>query len=151
MSDLFNERERGAWGGFLTAYARMNRLIEADLQAQARITHAEFEVLLRLALTQSRRLRIQDLASQSILTRSGTSRVVERLVRAGLVTREGAREDRRGAYAVLTPAGAERFRASAQAHVAFVRANFLDLFSVQEQKRMAAFWKRLAEFHADAP
>lgn len=59
-------------------------------------------------------MRIQDLTAQSILTQSGMSRAVERLEKAGLVTRESASEDRRGAYAVLTMAGLERFNAAIQ-------------------------------------
>ncbi len=141
----FSAREHNAWGGFLGTYARMYRLIEADLQDHSRITHVELEVLLRLSREESHRLRIQELATRSILTLSGVSRVVERLEKAGLVTREAASEDRRGAYAVLTEAGAARFRAAAKAHVAFVRQHFLSLFTDQELEQMAAFWKRVEE------
>lgn len=145
MPEQFNEREQNAWGGFLSAYARMNRIIEEDLQAHSHITHVEFEVLLRLSWSEHRRMRIQDLAAQSILTRSGVSRVVERLEKAGLVTREEAPEDRRGAYAVLTEAGAQRFQIAAQKHVACVQKHFISKFSAEELKVMGEFWKRLEE------
>ncbi len=143
MSKHFNDLEQNAWGGFLSAYAKMNRIIEDDLQAHSHITHVEFEVLLRLSWSESHRMRIQDLAAQSLLTRSGVSRVVERLEKAGLVTREEAPEDRRGAYAVLTEAGAERFQTAAQKHTDCVRANFLGKFSKGELEAMGEFWKRL--------
>jgi len=145
MADHFSKLERDAWGGFLGTYSYINRLIEADLQEHSRITHVEFEVLLRLTWEPTHRLRIQDLAAQSILTRSGISRVVERLEKAGLVVREEAAEDRRGAYAALTEAGIERFRAAIEAHVPFVRAHFLARFSAQELEQMAGFWKRFRE------
>jgi len=145
MPEHFSKCEQDAWGGFLGIYAYMNRLIEADLQEHSRITHVEFEVLLRLSWEVNHRLRIQDLAAQSILTRSGISRVVERLEKAGLVKREGASEDKRGAYAVLTEEGIARFQKAAQAHIAFVRQNFLSLFSDQEMEQMAGFWKRVEE------
>jgi DNA-binding MarR family transcriptional regulator len=145
MAEHFSKLEQAAWGGFLGAYGYINRLIEADLQEHSRITHVEFEVLLRLSWEANHRLRIQDLAAQSILTRSGISRVVERLEKAGLVTREEASEDRRGAYAVLTEAGDERFRTAVQTHVAFVRTHFLAYFSDQELEQMADFWKRLQQ------
>ena len=150
MEESFSRIERDAWGGFLTAYARIYRLVEADLQEHSRITHVEFEVLLRLSWEKTHRLRIQDLAARSILTRSGVSRVVERLEKAGLVTREGASEDRRGAYAVLTEDGAERFRTASQAHIAFVRRTFLGLFSDEELKQMTAFWRRVEEQQAQS-
>lgn len=63
-------------------------------------------------------MRIQDLAAESVITRSGVNRVVERLEKARLVMREEAPEDRRGAYAVLTNAGVERFQKAIDAHVA---------------------------------
>ncbi|MGH8926356.1 MAG: MarR family winged helix-turn-helix transcriptional regulator [Acidimicrobiia bacterium] len=143
MAEHFTGIEHAAWGGFLGAFGRINRLIEADLQEHSRISHVEFEVLLRLSWEKSHRLRIQDLAAQSILTRSGISRVVERLERVGLVVREGAIEDRRGAYAVLTPAGVKRFRTAMKAHLAFVREHFLVYFNDKELEQMAEFWKRL--------
>src|SRR5262245_23652339 len=132
MAEGFSKIEREAWGGFLGAYARIYRLVEADLLEHSRITHVEFEVLLRLSWAEDHRLRIQDLAAQSILTRSGVSRVVERLEKADLVRREGAVEDRRGAFAVLTEAGVERFRTADEAHIDFVRSDFLGLFYDEE-------------------
>jgi DNA-binding MarR family transcriptional regulator len=126
-------------------HGRMVRWIDADLQEHARITHVEFEALLRLSWAEGQRLRIQDLAAQSVLTRSGMSRVVERLERANLVIREGASEDRRGAYAVLTATGLERLQTALRSHVAFVRQNFLSVFSDQELAQMAAFWRRVEQ------
>ena len=143
MSQIFNQCEQLAWGGFLTTYAKINRIMEDDLQAHSRITHVEFEVLLRLSWSEEHRMRIQDLAAQSILTRSGVSRVVERLEKAGFVRREEAAEDRRGAYAVLTEAGVEHFRVAAQKHHVCVRENFLDKFSEEELRVMGEFWERL--------
>ncbi|HNB52173.1 MAG TPA: MarR family transcriptional regulator [Anaerolineales bacterium] len=143
--DIFNNCDQEAWGGFLSTYARINRLVEEDLQSHSHLTHVEFEVLLRLSWNEHHRMRIQDLAAQSILTRSGISRVVERLEKAGLVIREEAEEDRRGAYAVLTEAGAERFRTASAAHQVLVRRIFLDMFTEEEKQQMAGFWKRLEQ------
>lgn len=143
MEADFTELEQAAWGGLLGMYGRMFRKIDADLLARFQLTHVEFEVLLRLSWAEGRRLRIQDLAARSVLTRSGISRVVERLERAGLVTREGAAEDRRGAYAVLTESGLRHFQAALRAHVAFVREHFLSRFSQAELAQMAEFWQRV--------
>ena len=145
MEDDFNPLEQAAWGGLLGMYGRMARLIDADLLEHSKISHVEFEVLLRLSWDTNQRMRIQDLAARSVLTRSGVSRVVERLEKAGLVFREEASEDRRGAYAVMTEAGAARLKTALSAHVAFVRQNFIDLFSEQELEQMAGFWKRVEE------
>lgn len=138
----FTEIEQGAWGGLLGLHARMMRVIEADLDESARLTHPEFEVLLRLNWAEGHRARLQDLGARAIMTRSGISRVVERLEKAGLVTREEAAEDRRGSYAVLTPKGLGEFRKALAAHVALVRERFLSLYTDSELEQMATFWRR---------
>lgn len=141
----FTKRERGAWGGFVVAQARLFGRIEDDLRRRFGLTHAEFEVLLRLTFAPDHRMRLQELSAQSLLSRSGTSRAVDRLARAGLVAREEAAEDRRGAYAVLTAAGRERFGVAAEAHVALVRREFLSRFTDEEQDLLASFWARLRD------
>lgn len=149
MTELFNELERAAWGGFIATQSRVFQRIEDDLRKRFHVTHAEFEVLLRLARSSDGRARIQDLAAKSLLSRSGTSRAVERLERAGLVEREGAEEDGRGAYAILTRRGREHFMRAAKEHCALVRREFLGHFTEDELRTMAAFWRRI-EAHTSA-
>lgn len=144
MSELFTELERAAWGGFIVAQSRLFQRIEDDLRRRFGITHAEFEVLLRLNFSPDGRARIQDLAARSLLSRSGTSRAVDRLARAGHVAREGAEEDGRGAYAVLTASGREHFARAAREHVALVRREYLSHFSEAELATLAGFWRRIA-------
>ena len=143
--DHFSPIERAAWGGLLGFHGRLMRVIERDLMDRCRISHAEFEVLLRLSWTDDRRMRIQDLAAQSLLTRSGISRVVERLDRVGLVTRESAPEDRRGAYAILTDSGLQTLRVAIPQHIALVRAQFLDRLGTDELEQMASLWDRVED------
>ncbi len=148
MAELFTRLERAAWGGFVTTQGRIFQRIEEDLRRRFGLTHAEFEVLLRLTFADDGRARIQDLAARSLLTRSGTSRVVDRLVRAGHLTREGAEEDGRGAYAVLSARGRDHFMAAAKEHVALVRKEFLSHFSATEQEQLAGFRARLGTTRA---
>lgn len=144
MSELFTKLERAAWGGFVATQSRLFQVIEDDLRKRFRITHAEFEVLLRLSMSGDGRARIQDLAARSHLSRSGTSRAVDRLALAGFVVRHDAEEDGRGAYAVLTPAGRKHFQDAAKVHVALVRREYLSRFSAAELEQLASFWERLA-------
>lgn len=137
------DADRAAWGGFLRAYARIDQAIDADLQARYGLRHSEFEVLLRLRRAPGERLRIQDLAAQSLLTRSGTSRLVDRLARAGLVVREAAAEDGRGAYAVLTAGGRELFDRLRPQHLAFVRERFHDRLTSREIAVLVRVWGKL--------
>lgn len=143
MGPLFTKQEAAAWGGFIVAQARLFQRIEEDLRRHFHITHAEFEVLLRLAWAPERRARIQDLAAESLLSRSGTSRAVDRLVKAGHLRREGAAEDGRGAYAVITEDGRRHFLAAARQHVGLVRREFLSKFTEPELELLTQFWSRL--------
>lgn len=90
-------------------------------------------------------MRIQAIAEQSVLTHSGTSRLIDRLEGAGLVEREEAEEDKRGFYVVLTAAGREHFKQAAQQHTAYVRELFLRHFTEDELKQLASFWARLGD------
>lgn len=120
-------------------------MLEENLRRSSGLSHAEYEVLLRLASAHDGRLRIQALAAESVLTHSGTSRLVDRLEGAGLVKRVGAEDDRRGAYAVITENGRSHFVDTATQHTAFVRQLFLSNFSPDELKVMGSFWERLEE------
>lgn len=143
VKDLFTKLESAAWGGLVSTQGRLFKKIEDDLRRKSGITHAEFEVLLRLVFAPSARLRIQELASMSALTHSGTSRLVDRLVGSGFVERAHAEEDGRGAYAVLTREGRAHFNIAARQHVALVRSVFLSHFSRKELEQMASFWERI--------
>jgi len=145
MDNPFTPTEHAAWSGMLGTFGTMSALIDADLRERFGLSHVEFEVLLRLATSPAGRLRIQDLAARSILTRSGMSRAVERLERAGYLTRERASEDRRARGVPLTDDGRRRFERIAAEHAAFVREHFLSLFSEKELGQMAGFWERVSE------
>lgn len=140
MSDNFSDGV--AWGKLLSVHAAMMRQLEEMLQTSYHISHGEFEVLLRLSWATDQRMRIRDLADASVLTRSGMSRLVDRLEQAGLVRRETALEDARGAYATLTSAGQERLNAAEASNIALVRASFLSLYTKPELEQMITFWER---------
>ncbi len=145
MDDFFTSAEAAAWGGFLSTHGQLSKRIEENLRRTSGLSHAEYEVLLRLFLQQDGRLRIQELAEHSVLTHSGTSRLIDRLEGAGLVARAGAEEDRRGAYAVLTEAGRDHFIHTARHHTALVREIFLNHFSPEELELLGSCWARLED------
>lgn len=143
MEDVISPLERQIWVGFVEFQGRMFQQIELDLNENARLTHTEYEVILRLAAAPQKKLRIQYLAGISLLSRSGTSRAVDRLAKAGLVRREAAEEDGRGAYAILTDAGEARFRAAEAHHLHLVKAQFLDVLDSNEQQVLIQIWRKL--------
>ena len=145
MAAFFTSAEAAAWGGFLAAHGRLSKHLEENLRRTSGLSHAEYEVLLRLFREDEGRLRIQALAARSILTHSGTSRLIDRLQGAGLVKRADAEEDGRGAYAVLTEKGREHFIEAARQHTTRVRELFLSHFTVDELETMGSFWARLED------
>lgn len=92
----------------------------------------DYDVLVQLAGADERRLRMSELADRLLLSRSGVTRLVDRLVAAGLVERVTCDDDRRGQWASLTNAGLRRLRAAAPTHLRGVAKHFLDRLSADE-------------------
>jgi len=105
--------ELRAWRAFLDAQAILLRRLEAELVAGEGMTLAEFDVLAQLGLASDGRLRMTELSERVRLSRSGITRLVDRLVRAGLVKRGNCATDRRGTWAILTPTPAPARRPAA--------------------------------------
>jgi DNA-binding MarR family transcriptional regulator len=93
---------------------------------------ADYEILVRLSEAPDRRMRMSDLASTTLSSRSRLSHQIDRMVRAGLVEREACVADRRGAFAVLTDHGWETLVAAAPDHVESVRQHLIDPLTPQE-------------------
>jgi DNA-binding MarR family transcriptional regulator len=88
-------------------------------------------------------MRMCDLATSVILSRSGLTRLVDRLEREGLVERQSCPQDARGSYAVLTERGRERLQAARATHLAGVRALFLSRFAEAELEQLGTFFERV--------
>jgi len=95
-----------AWRAFITAHALVIERIERELAEAGLPPLGWYDVLLELSVAPDRRLRMHELARAVVLSRSGLTRLVDRLERAGLLRREPDLADRRGSFAVLTDEGA---------------------------------------------
>ncbi len=147
-SRLPNHVELVVWQSFLRAHARITRTLEAELIAEQRLSLAAYDVLVQLAEAPQHRLRMTELADAVLLSRSGVTRLVDRLERAGLVGRERADGDGRGIVAVLTPAGLERLRMASGTHLAGVAKHFAEGFEDAELGAFGLTCRRLAEENA---
>jgi DNA-binding MarR family transcriptional regulator len=98
------------WRSLLNAHSRVTRLIEVDLKEAGLPPLGWYDVLWPLLQAPQGRLRINELADQVVLSRTGLVRLVDRIERAGLLRREPVPEDRRGAYATITDEGVEMLR-----------------------------------------
>ncbi len=105
-----DETRLAAWRALLYAHAAVIGAIERDLAARKLVPLTWYDVLVALSEAPAGRLRLHELASRVVLSRSGLTRLVDRLETAGLLRREPVPTDRRGAYAVLTPEGEATLR-----------------------------------------
>jgi DNA-binding MarR family transcriptional regulator len=135
----------GAWRSFLHAHARVTRRLDEELQAAHGLSLAEYDALLQIAHAPGRRIRMNVLAERVLLSRSGITRLVDRLEAAGSVERSACATDARGQEAVLTPDGLARLRTAAQTHLDGVRRYFLDRLDGGELDGLESSLGRIAE------
>jgi DNA-binding MarR family transcriptional regulator len=112
-----NAEQLAAWRTFLRAHASVTRRLEADLLEEHQLPLASYDVLVQLVEAPDRRLRMTELADRVLLSRSGLTRLVDRLEREGVVRREACETDARGLFAVLTDAGFARLKTAAPTHL----------------------------------
>jgi DNA-binding MarR family transcriptional regulator len=110
------------WRDLLRSHAKILRRLESDLLAEQRLPLASYDVLVQLVEAPQRRLRMTELAEKVLLSRSGLTRLVDRLERESLVTREACESDARGLFAVLTDAGYDRLRVASATHLRGIEA-----------------------------
>jgi DNA-binding MarR family transcriptional regulator len=146
-----DERELRAWRGMLRAHAALTKALDADLDAAHALPLSSYEVLLYLNDAEGGRMRMRDLAASVILSRSGLTRLADRLEREGLIARESCPSDARGSYAVITPAGTDKLAAARATHLAGVRSLFLQHFSDDELDVLGDAWDRVVPGAASAP
>lgn len=149
-ADGLDERELRAWRGMLRAHAALTKALGADLEREHGLPLTSYEVLMNLHDAPGRRMRMSDLACKVILSRSGLTRLVDRLAREGLLQREACDDDARGAFAVLTDEGLERVVVARRTHLAGVRARFLDHLDPEEQRLLAEVWDRVVPAEGEA-
>ena len=127
-----NDSRLAAWSTFLRAHARVVRELERELLADQDLALTDYDVLVQLAAAPEGRLRMSELADRLLLSRSGVTRLVDRLVADGLVERVSCEDDRRGQWAALTDAGRDRLRRAAPTHLRGVATHFLDRLSADD-------------------
>jgi len=137
--------ELRAWRGMLRAHAAMAKALDAQLEAAHGLQLSSYEVLMYLSDAEDERMRMCDLASSILLSRSGLTRLVDRLGREGLIERVACSDDARGQFAKLTPAGREKLQAARVTHLAGVRAMFLERFTPEELAMLGDAWDRVLE------
>jgi DNA-binding MarR family transcriptional regulator len=134
------------WRAFLLAHARVSRRLDEELRLEHDLSIAEYDTLLTLAIAPGRRMRMGPLAEQVILSKSGVTRLIDRLVSDELVERSACLADARGAEAVLTDRGLARLRQASPTHLRGISEHFLAVLEESEleliERAMSAVARR---------
>jgi DNA-binding MarR family transcriptional regulator len=145
MTRWLDPDEQRTWRAFLAASRALMDTLDRELQRDAGMPHAYYEILVRLSEAPGRRLRMSELAEATGSSRSRLSHAVARLEAAGWVRREDCPTDRRGQIAVLTDAGFTTLAAAAPGHVDGVRRHLFDALSPAQVDQL----RRISETLAD--
>ena len=136
------DAELSAWRGFLRLHAALVKGLDAELDAVHDLSLSSYEVLMTLREAGGR-LRMAELADRALLSRSGMTRLVDRLARQGLLERTQCDSDARGCFATLTPEGEATLAAARPTHLAGVRERFLRHLDDEDLGTLAEIWERL--------
>ena len=136
--------ELHAWRGLLRAHALLVKRLDAELEAAHGLALTSYEVLLHLSAADDTRMRMCDLAEGIMLSRSGLTRLVDRLEREGLVERVSCSDDARGSFARLTEAGAAKLEAAAPTHLEGIRRHFLAHVTAEQLAVLGEVWDAVA-------
>ncbi|HEX2126521.1 MAG TPA: MarR family transcriptional regulator [Thermoleophilaceae bacterium] len=143
-ADQLDKEELAAWRGMLRVHAALTRALDAELAERHGLPLNSYEVLLFLADAPSGRMRMSELADSVLLSRSGLTRLVDRLERDGLLEREQCEEDARGYFAAITKSGRALFAEARRTHLAAVRERFIDRLSRDDLRTLRELWEKVA-------
>ncbi|MCX6469008.1 MarR family winged helix-turn-helix transcriptional regulator [Williamsia herbipolensis] len=135
--------EQRMWRAYLDSMRMLVTRLDQQLARDAGISLTDYELLVTLSEAPERRMRMSMLATAVTATRSGVTRAINRLVESGWVERVPCPDDRRGALAVLTDAGAAKLADASPGHVAEVRTNVFDVLSPRDVERLTSTYSEM--------
>ncbi len=140
-----SREELASWRAFLRAHAVITRALEVELVAEQALSLAAYDVLVQLVEAPQHQLRMTELADAVLLSRSGVTRLVDRLERTGLVSRCPVEHDGRGVAARITDAGFARLKQASRTHLAGVARHFADRLDADDLATLQRISRRLVE------
>lgn len=139
------DQEQRVWRSYIEAATLLEDHLDRQLQRDAGMPHVYYGLLVKLAESPRRRLRMTELARHAKITRSRLSHAVARLEKSGWVRREDCPSDKRGQFAVLTDEGHDVLRRTAPGHVAAVRQALFDRLTPEQQESLGEIMRIVAE------
>ncbi len=144
MSKRVKQPYLSAWKGLLRSHAATVARIEIRLAETGSVPLTSYDVLLELSNAPEQKLRMAELAERVVLSRSGLTRLVDRLEKEGYLIRESTKEDRRGTEAVLTEKGARALKEAWPVYASGIREDFAAFLSEEEAIVIAKALERVA-------
>lgn len=144
VTNIDNDR-LAAWEAFLQAHSVVLRILEREMDEEQHLPLTWYDVLAWLSHAPEGQLRMQTLADSVVLSRSGVTRLVDRMVSAGLVERQLCPSDRRGWYAVITAKGREAFELARPGHLRGIQEHFLNYLSDDDIKALHRALSKILE------
>lgn len=130
--------ESRAWRGYRRMRTLLDLQVARDLTRDAGLSEADYDVLSHLSETEGHRVRVHELATRMLWSKSRLSHHLTRMQQRGLVCREECDSDARGAFVTLTADGLRTIETAAPDHVASVRRHFIDLLTTEQIATLAA-------------
>ena len=143
MNQTLDRIQLKTWQTFITTYATIIDLIEHELAEAKQLPLSSYDVLLALVEAPNRRLRMHELAHAVVLSRSGLTRLVDRLEQEGLLKRDRTGSDRRATYAVLTLKGFRAFRHAWPVYAQGIAKHFAQHLTEQEMAMLSQLLERV--------
>ena len=145
-----NPAEMKAWRHYIIASRRLYDALDEALDHHE-LSMADYEVLVQLSDAPDRKMRMSELASESMLSRSRLSHRIKVMEKAGWVKREACPDDKRGYFAVMTAKGWKAIVAAAPDHVHSVRSRFIDHLTKDDQRVLSEIFERVTESLKENP
>ncbi|WP_405097253.1 MarR family winged helix-turn-helix transcriptional regulator [Micromonospora sp. NBC_01412] len=139
-----DDEQQKLWQDLLTVVIALPTLLDRQLQRDEGISNFEYSVMARLSMTETRTMRLSDLAAQCNSTQPRLSKLMVRFEQQGWVTRCPDPDNGRYTLAALTDAGLQKVEDSAPAHVERVRQLVFDPLSAAQQRHLGAALARIA-------
>jgi DNA-binding MarR family transcriptional regulator len=141
--ELKTTEASATWLALMTAFAHVREVLADELRRETPLSLERYEILLILSQAEGGAMRPSDLAERLRLSRSGTTRLVDRLERDGLVERRPCGSDRRGSFVALTPQGEQAFRTAGRVHLRGIEEHVGSRLAPEEMPGLRRMLERL--------
>jgi len=142
-STIEETRGLAAWRLFLQAHKELTNALAAELEAERDLPLSWYDVLIQLSQEPDGRMRMQDLARRILLSKSGLTRLFDRMQETGLVQRESCPDDRRGTHAALTPAGRRTLQRAMPVHRRGIEQHFSSQLTETETAALSSAFEKM--------